>query len=488
MEIDMSRRIITSLLIAALLLVLAYPCFAAPRKDNLGRTIWTRGTLSLTVKATDELSGVKTVELWYRMNGGIWKKWSEEPESGANPGSFKYNFKAPQDGVYEFYSVSIDAVGNTSATPSKESTPMATIHFDSNAPDLRATCVNESDRIKPGDNISFRWSASDSSLREVKLKYYFNGEKSKPAYRTLKGTNGLDKLQVPQRGVNSVTLCLIGEDYAGFKSETKLFSFVVEGSGAHAKELDAPSPVQPRKQHRTKKYEPEKLDTTHSAPATPEITRPAAPERQIPAEKKYEVVEELNPNRSQIDDSAAERDPYCVVLRYNVARIGVSGLKKVELWVARIDGENRSEQWTLKDWSSKPQGRFIYKAPASGRYAFYITAVNMAGAWSKDRPNGVNEIKPDYTQWIDPNRPSMSISVPKPTAESSSDVASVARDNRKPQKAYSPAPLSAPRTPAPSKKIKRPPTLMSAQSEKPAVRTAPVTLPDPTDASGHLKR
>ncbi len=75
--------------------------------------VCTSTTFSVTVSASDVLSGVGSVELYYRYSGGAWTSFGVD---AAAP--WEWSFTAPSgDGYYEFYSIARDRVGNVEAAP-----------------------------------------------------------------------------------------------------------------------------------------------------------------------------------------------------------------------------------------------------------------------------------------------------------------------------------------------------------------------------------
>jgi hypothetical protein len=384
----MLRRNIILLLAVAMLSALAAPALAKTLTDELGRTIWPKDTLDLTVKASDELSGVKTVELWYRKDGGEWLRWPEEAEAAGTKGSFRFDFKAPDDGVYDFFSVSVDSVGNTSALPDEKTTPMATIHFDFHPPVVNMNFKTTEARVEGGGKISFEWSAGDSSLSSVWIKYYFNGDESKVQLQALESGGGTASLDVPAQGVTSVTVSLLAKDCAGFEKETNAFTFTVVPSKnpVPPEEVTAPDPVVPKTP--TTDNNPEQKDT-------PDTPNPKLPD---PVEKTAAATVEPNPLR--------------VVVKYDVVQSGVSGLDRVELWVTRVGEKDWKKNWILQEFSQQPKGQFVFDAPEIGQYGFYVVAGNKAGVWCKPRPDGKTEIEPDYTKWVDPYAPFLKVLAP----------------------------------------------------------------------------
>jgi photosystem II stability/assembly factor-like uncharacterized protein len=78
-------------------------------------TTFTSST-SLPFSATDEVSGLASVELWMRsrpIGGSTWSGWSNVATATTSP--FGYSFPGPSD--FEFYSIAVDGHGNREAAP-----------------------------------------------------------------------------------------------------------------------------------------------------------------------------------------------------------------------------------------------------------------------------------------------------------------------------------------------------------------------------------
>jgi alpha-tubulin suppressor-like RCC1 family protein len=74
-------------------------------------------TVDVAFTAEDDISGVSTVELWFRYRpiGGSWGAWTLGPPSATSP--ITYTFGSTAGGSYEFYTIAVDAAGNREAAP-----------------------------------------------------------------------------------------------------------------------------------------------------------------------------------------------------------------------------------------------------------------------------------------------------------------------------------------------------------------------------------
>ncbi len=89
------------------------------------------GSLAVPYTASDVVSSVSTVELWWRYRlapSDPWSDWTLGPSATSSP--IPYTF-ASGDGYYEFYSVAIDGFGNREAPP--ETADATTQHSSGNS-------------------------------------------------------------------------------------------------------------------------------------------------------------------------------------------------------------------------------------------------------------------------------------------------------------------------------------------------------------------
>jgi uncharacterized membrane protein len=73
--------------------------------------------LTIAASASNGLSGVREVELWYRtsLDNATWTSWMSYGIDSALP--WQWDFVAEMDGYYEFYTVATDFAGNVEAAP-----------------------------------------------------------------------------------------------------------------------------------------------------------------------------------------------------------------------------------------------------------------------------------------------------------------------------------------------------------------------------------
>ena len=77
-------------------------------------------TLPLQIIASDDASGVASVHVYYRRNGGSWTQYPDAATSVSASTAWKVAFNSAQtggDGTYEFHSVACDRAGNVEPAP-----------------------------------------------------------------------------------------------------------------------------------------------------------------------------------------------------------------------------------------------------------------------------------------------------------------------------------------------------------------------------------
>ena len=413
-------RVINTAAVTLLVLLTAAAAHAAMRTDANGNIISAKSHIALTVKANDDVAGLAKVELWYRKQGGPWQKYPEDPTPGRNPGQFVITFNAPEDGIYEFYSVSIDKAGNSSGAPADATQPRIVVNFDTRPPELQVIFEREYKTLQPGSTVNFNWVAKDDNLKGVSVRYWWDGAADKPSSRALTGDSGACSIPVPGDGVSKLTMLLAAEDYAGHTATTQAFSFDVKADGNPATAHDNVSgetnanssaitetPAAAGEMPNPPAAKAEPNDTAGGN--APPVNQDSTSER--PAAQPTEPLNDGNaakPEEPEIKPTALQ-----VAIKYDVVQSGATGLDRVELWYTRVGEPDWKKKWTLYQFSTNGKGTFLFEAPDIAEYGFYIIAQNRAGQWSKPRPDGQTEIEPDYTKWVDPYAPFLKVISPR---------------------------------------------------------------------------
>lgn len=110
----------------------------APESEILstdGTLFFNEAPIPVYYRASDEVSGINLVDLYYRFNGGSWS-YSGLMETGTE-GRFLFTPPASKGaGLYEFYTVARDNAGNTEAAPTSD---FHAVQYDLEAPTSSAT-------------------------------------------------------------------------------------------------------------------------------------------------------------------------------------------------------------------------------------------------------------------------------------------------------------------------------------------------------------
>jgi hypothetical protein len=442
-------RIVNVFLVGLIVLLACAASQAAMRTDAKGNIVWDKSHIDLTLKVSDDISGVAKVELWYRKQGGTWQKYAHEPKPGRNPGQYIIGFDAPDDGIYEFYSVSIDKVGNSSGAPTEMTQPRIVVNFDTKPPELQVAFEKEYKTAAPGSTINFNWIAQDDNLKSVVVRYYWDGAADKPSLQPLMGDSGTYSIAIPAEGVSKLTMLVAAEDYAGHTVTTQTFAFDVKAAAPAA--TTEPKPVTETKSSsppETNNTPPENKDTTgkQEPKAKQETTQPETNDTEKTPSAKANHGSDSNPSAAteplgnqttppkpdanhksgssaKTENAAGKpkepKEPDIkptalqVAIKYDVVQSGATGLDRVELWFTKVGAPDWKKKWNLYQFSTTGKGTFIFEAPEIAEYGFYIIAQNRAGQWSKPRPDGQTEIEPDYTKWVDPYAPFLKVISPK---------------------------------------------------------------------------
>jgi len=124
--------------------------------------------IAVTFTASDVTSGVSSVELWYRHDGGSWT--DSELESDETSGSFDFSPAEHPDGVYGFATRARDHAGNIEALPSAGDSSTL---VDTVPPASSCSCPSDT-RTFPVE-VTYTGSDGSSGLASVALWYKFDG-------------------------------------------------------------------------------------------------------------------------------------------------------------------------------------------------------------------------------------------------------------------------------------------------------------------------
>ncbi|MBN2209182.1 MAG: choice-of-anchor D domain-containing protein, partial [Candidatus Coatesbacteria bacterium] len=162
--------------------------------------------IAVAFTASDALSGVAEVALWFNYNGGAWTD-SGLTENGTS-GSFDFA-PANGEGTYEFYTIAQDYTGNVEAAPA---TADDSTVYDTIAP--QSTCTSA--QFANASPIAVAFTASDalSGIAEVALWFNHNGGAWTDSGLTENGASGSFDF-APADGDGTYEFYTIAADDAG---------------------------------------------------------------------------------------------------------------------------------------------------------------------------------------------------------------------------------------------------------------------------------
>jgi multisubunit Na+/H+ antiporter MnhC subunit len=116
--------------------------------------------LQLYFNASDNVSGIARLELWYRVNGGAYQQYS------GNLTTSPLAFAATSDGLYEFYLRGLDNAGNYEAVPVtadanvtvKTSVPEPVVKIKEGT-DTTESSAHVSGTVEPGSSVQVNGKA-----------------------------------------------------------------------------------------------------------------------------------------------------------------------------------------------------------------------------------------------------------------------------------------------------------------------------------------
>jgi len=135
----------------------------------------TTSPITANATATDDLSGVKRVRLWYRhsTDNATWTNWSFYDFDETSPYSWAFPFPLGE-GFYEFYTYASDQAGNVESQPGVADARAA---YDFTPPSSSVTAIGP--YWITSSPLSVPWTATDNlRLSNVTLQYRFKTDNS----------------------------------------------------------------------------------------------------------------------------------------------------------------------------------------------------------------------------------------------------------------------------------------------------------------------
>ncbi|MBN1593586.1 MAG: PQQ-like beta-propeller repeat protein, partial [Candidatus Coatesbacteria bacterium] len=119
----------------------------APRSRAIATGMTNSPLIYVNYEASDETSGVDTVQLYWNLDGGAWTLYAGPGDIQAGPtGTFPFEYNPPDVGVLGFYTRATDSCGNQEAVPTALTPPDCTTAFDNVPPvSIALDCTSASE-------------------------------------------------------------------------------------------------------------------------------------------------------------------------------------------------------------------------------------------------------------------------------------------------------------------------------------------------------
>ncbi|MBN1593179.1 MAG: choice-of-anchor D domain-containing protein [Candidatus Coatesbacteria bacterium] len=271
--------------------------------------------INIPYTASDALSGLDTVELWFSLDGGDWQPYGlpQTPSSFSLAEGTAFSFAPPEgDGTYAFATIAQDVAGNRESLP--ETPDGGSLVFDQASP---SSSVSYGSTYAPKFPVSLPFTAEDltSGVASVALFVSINGSAFADTGLRTSGTEGQFEY----------TPDVIADGIYSF------YSIATDKAG-----------------------------NVETAPSKPDAT----------------VTFDLDAPVSKADVSADYAIGYPIQVTYS-ASDSASGLDRIRLWVS-FDGAT-FEYSGLSSQNSTGTFSYTPTAQADGIYSFYTIASDHAG-------------------------------------------------------------------------------------------------------------
>lgn len=186
-------------------------------------TLYSGGLIGIDYTASDELSGVAQVELWYATTGSVWTWATAGTTSTAEAGTFWFDPASYgiSSGVLRFYVQPTDVAGNTAADPSGE-VGCGPVYYDTDEPTV--ACSSAEYAMGPTIDIGFTASDATTLVDNVKMYYSFEGSDWVDSDITKENTGSDNPFSdtfsfAPETGEGEYTFKLVATDLVGNTGE-----------------------------------------------------------------------------------------------------------------------------------------------------------------------------------------------------------------------------------------------------------------------------
>ncbi len=217
----------------------------APSSSVDSMTYWhTSLPVSITATASDSLSGVKEVSLYYRYSSdnSTWSSWQLFSTDSSSPWQWSFS-SLSGDGYYEFYTIAEDNAGNTETAPL---IPDENMGVDTTAPSTSISASPISGvYISPSSTITLSATDATSGVASTYYRIWNGSWHPSPGTGVGKSNNFYvysGSFHLTKSGTNYVEY--YSDDVAGNEESTHNRSYVVDNTGPLISNVAATPPTQ----------------------------------------------------------------------------------------------------------------------------------------------------------------------------------------------------------------------------------------------------
>lgn len=326
----------------------------------------------------------------------------------ATPEKTSFTFNAMMDGLYWFHLIVVDNQGNRDPADLARTPPAQKILIDTLKPVLRIVSAD-----RQGEDIVVNWEIQEEhpDLATLKLEYRPADAAPNQWYTAMLNPALTGQARFRVNGGNAVTVRMQVQDVATNATTASAEvpaaapqqNHLVSSSGA------APAPANP-------------WENRPTSPAPPPPAQPAFPPSNGPDSKLVAASDPAVtalPNNGIPSGARLGRGPMPplqlvnnaqLTLDYELAKVGPSGLGKVELWMTQDDG--RSWRKFAEDSDLKPP--LTVDLPGEGIYGFCLVVQSKAGLGKRGPTPGD---APEMRIEVDTTTPAARLYAPEPDAK-----------------------------------------------------------------------
>lgn len=341
------------------------------------------------------------------------KTWMEV--AVASPDKDSFSFTAMMDGVYWFHLVIVDNQGGREPADLKQAPPAQKILVDTLKPVLRIVSAE-----RQGDEIVVGWDIQEEhpDLASLKLEYRPSDAQTNQWYTALINPALTGQARFRQPGTNAVSLRMQVQDQAGngTSATAEVASNPFNQNHTVSSSAAAPAANPPTNPWSSHPAQPEHRPDLSAVPPPPPpaYQTSSGPDKNLVAASDPTVT--TVPGAGTSAGARLARGPLPPLqlvnstqlnLDYELAKVGPSGIGKVELWMSQDDG--RSWRKFAEDSDLKPP--LTVELPGEGIYGFCLVVQSKAGLGKRGPVPGD---APELRIEVDTTTPAARLYAPEP--------------------------------------------------------------------------